>query len=68
MRQQPCPTAYAVRQAVCVGTIQLFLKPRITGIILQMPSKEGERVCGKYWKICAEEVNAYFSILFLAGV
>ena len=68
IRQQPGPTAYAVRQAdTIINTFQLFFTPRMTGIILQMC--EGERVFGQDWKeICEVELNAYTGILFLAGV
>jgi hypothetical protein len=70
IRRQPGPTAYAVRQAdTVIDTLQLFLTPRMTGIILQMSNKEGERVYREDWKeICAVELKAYFGILFLAGV
>jgi hypothetical protein len=41
----------------------------MTGKILQMSNKEGERVYREDWKeICAVELKAYFGILFLAGV
>lgn len=70
MRQQPGPTAYAVRRSNnLVETFQLFVTPRMMDIIIQMSNKEGRRVYGDEWKdLSLVELNAYFGILILAGV
>jgi len=70
MKLTPGPTAYATRHAdtVC-DAFQLFLTPRIVSIILGMTNKEGKTAVGETWKPVDEaELNAYFGLLFLAGV
>jgi hypothetical protein len=70
MTMQPGPTAYAIRLAdTIVDTLQLFLTPQISGIILTMSNKEGEQILGEIWiAICEDELNAFFGLSFLAGV
>jgi len=70
MTMQPGPTAYATRIADTISdTIQLFITPQISGIILTMSNKEGELVFGKQWTAISEdELNAFLGLLFLAGV
>ena len=69
MTMQPGPTAYAIRLAdTIVDTLQLFLTPQISGIILTMSNKEGEQIFGENWiEICEDELNAFLGFC-LAGV
>jgi len=70
MKQQPGPTTYAAQRANSItDTFELFLTPRIVGIILNMSNQEGQRLYNDSWiDITEVELKAYFGLLFLAGV
>ena len=70
MKKTPGPTAYAVRNGNSISeTLRIFITRRISSTIMNMSNKKGQRVFGGNWiHINDAELDAYFGLLYLAGV